>query len=225
MGIRHALEADHLAAVTSMSSPGGGLKHGVVRGGAWGLGHTLTLLIVGATCLLMGFQVPDRLARTFDGVVGLMLIALGADVFRRMRRGRLHIHLHRHDDVVHLHAHRHDATRHADRHAHDHAHSQNFPLRAVAVGAVHGMAGSAALVLLTLRQSGSVWLGVGYIVIFGLGSMLGMATLSAVISMPLRVSARAFTRAAVHLEIAIGLLTIGAGLWVLAGGGWILNLP
>jgi hypothetical protein len=220
MGMRHALEADHLAAVASLSTQGGGWRAGILRGSAWGLGHTLTLLLVGGACLLLGMALPERIASTLEAGVGLMLIVLGIDVFRRMRRGRLHVHLHRHgEDLVHVHAHRHAPDEPHAASAHEHPHHA-FPLRALLVGTVHGMAGSAALLILAVQANPSRWAGLAYIVLFGLGSIFGMAALSAALALPLRASTRLFTGASTALETVVGLATIGVGGWVFFESVW-----
>lgn len=220
IGMRHALEADHLAAVASLVAGSGSPRAAAVRGAAWGLGHSLTLSLVGGVCLLLDVGVPEGFALAAEAAVGAVLVLLGADVLRRLRHGGVHVHAHRHaDGTVHLHAHAHpqgeehppgtmdDPAPHQDAHA--------LPRRAILVGLLHGMAGSAALLLLTLQTVGSVWLGLAYIGLFGLGSILGMALLSAAIAMPLSASARAFGGRHRGLEGAVGATTVAVGLWTL----------
>src|SRR5262245_32667450 len=98
MGVRHAFEADHLAAVASLATRSRTLRGGVWQGALWGLGHTLTLLLVGGACLLLGRGVPERWAAGLELLVGVMLLVLGADVLRRSRRQRVHVHVHQHGD-------------------------------------------------------------------------------------------------------------------------------
>jgi len=216
MGVRHAFEADHLAAVASLATRTRSVRSGALQGAAWGLGHTLTLLVVGGTCLLLGKAVPERWATRLELAVGVMLLVLGLDVMRRLRQDRVHAHVHRHDDgTVHWHAHGHPEGAHAAG-GHDHVHATGLPGRALAVGLVHGMAGSAALFLLTLQATPSFWAGIGYIGLFGLGSILGMAALSAVIAVPLLASAGLLRRIHRGLEVAVGLLTLGIGIRILA---------
>src|SRR5262245_31763771 len=108
LGMRHALEADHLAAVASLATRSRSLRSTVAQGVAWGLGHTATLLAVGALCLALRSAIPPRLGEALEAVVGVMLLGLGADVLWRLRVRRVHVHVHRHTDgVVHLHAHSH----------------------------------------------------------------------------------------------------------------------
>jgi sulfite exporter TauE/SafE len=221
MGVRHAFEADHLAAMATLAARSPGTR-GLLQGAAWGLGHTLTLLLVGGTCLLAGAAVPERWAARLELAVGFMLLALGLDTLRRMRRARIHAHAHEHGDgQAHWHVHRHPAAAHDDPAAHEHAHPRPaFPGRALAVGLVHGLAGSAALFLLTLQTIGSFWPGLAYIALFGLGSILGMAGLSAVIAVPMRAAARRVARAQGAIEAVVGVATTAIGIriiWTLIG--------
>ncbi|HEX3557463.1 MAG TPA: urease accessory protein [Thermoanaerobaculia bacterium] len=223
LGLRHALEADHLAAVASLATRSRSLRSTVAQGVAWGLGHTITLLVVGGACLLLRATIPDRVATALEAAVGVMLLALGADVLWRLYRRRIHVHVHRHaDGTVHLHAHGHApeeaAAPHHQQQAHEHPHAHGLPHRALMVGLMHGLAGSAALLLVTLTTLTSAWLGLAYIAFFGAGSILGMAALSAVIALPLRGTARMSQVLGGWyngLEAAIGVSTILIGAWVL----------
>jgi ABC-type nickel/cobalt efflux system permease component RcnA len=128
----------------------------------------------------------------------------------RARRARLHAHTHSHlDGSVHWHAHTHARE---DEHLHPHEPRAALPGRALAVGLMHGLAGSAALFLLTLREAPSVPSGLAYIGLFGLGSTLGMAGLSVAIAVPLQLSTRRLTGVRTSLELLLGLLTVGLGL-------------
>ena len=213
LGLRHALEADHLAAVASLATRSRSLRSTVLQGVSWGLGHTLTLLAVGGLCLLLRASIPERLAGALEGAVGVMLLLLGADVLWRLHRGRVHVHPHRHaDGSLHLHAHRHAPGEAHDPQHHEHLHV--LSRRALLVGLVHGLAGSAALLLITVSAISSLWLGVAYIAVFGLGSILGMAALSVVIALPLQGPSK-LPGWSKSLEALIGVSTILIGAWVL----------
>jgi high-affinity nickel permease len=212
LGMQHALEADHIAAVSSIaarrSEVGDIVKHGLT----WGLGHTLTLFVFAGLAILLGHAIPEGLARPLETAVGVMLVGLGAHLLWRLWRDRLHFHRHSHDGgVVHFHAHSHagETIPHA-RAAHVHAHG--FRWRTLLVGLMHGMAGSAALLVLAVTQASSATVGLGYIALFGIGSMIGMGLLSTVIAVPIAVSARWLTWTNRSLQGVVGLVTIAIGL-------------
>lgn len=211
IGMKHAIEADHVAAVASLATRARSVGETARFGVAWGLGHTLTLFLIGGAVLLADTVVPERVAQGLELVVGIMLVGLGVDVLVRMWRQRTHFHSHAHDGTPHFHAHRHDGAPRHDRAAHAHAHPRGLPLRALLVGLIHGMAGSAALVLLALSTIQSVWLGIGYIFVFGVGSVAGMAVLSCAIAVPLRMSATRMAWATRALSAIIGVATIVLG--------------
>jgi len=211
LGMQHALEADHIAAVSSIAARrsriGDILKHDLT----WGLGHTLTLFAFAGAALLLGQAIPENIARPMETAVGIMLVGLGAHVLWRLWRDRVHFHKHAHaDGTVHIHAHSHaNETVAHERAAHVHAHG--FRWRTLLVGLMHGMAGSAALLVLTVSQASSPAAGLGYVALFGVGSMIGMGALSTVIAVPLAVSARWLTVANRGLQGAIGVVTIAIG--------------
>lgn len=213
IGMQHALEADHVAAVASIATRGGSVGRIVRQGAAWGLGHSVTLLIVGAAVLSFDAAVPESLARILELAVGVMLLLLGLGVLRRVLRRGIHFHRHRHGDgIVHIHAHSHAGERgQHDPRLHRHDHPRDLPLRALLIGTMHGMAGSAALLVLALASVQSALTGLLYVVIFGFGSIVGMAALSAVIAVPLSWSARLLTRLNQALQAAIGCATLVLG--------------
>ncbi|OQX30651.1 MAG: urease accessory protein [Candidatus Sedimenticola endophacoides] len=226
IGMRHALEADHLAAVASLVSRRQSLAETLRQGGAWGLGHTLTLFLFGSVVIFMDTVMPERLAAGLELAVGFMLVLLGADVLRRVVRERVHFHVHRHGGERHFHAHSHAGEARAahDPERHHHPHPQGFPLRALLVGLMHGMAGSAAVILLALQTMTSPLQGVFYILVFGIGSMLGMALLSVVISLPMRFSAGRLTWAYNGLQLLVGTITVVLGLLVIREQGALFML-
>ena len=206
IGLQHALEADHLAAVATIASrhsrPADIVKHGLT----WGLGHALTLLALAGAAFLLGSAIPDGLAGKLEFAVGAMLLLLGGQVLWRLWRRRVHVHLHEHEGTRHLHLHGHQ-----DRREEAHLHQHGFRWRTLAVGFMHGMAGSAALLLLAMAQVKDPLRGLAYILVFGVGSMVGMGALSAVIAVPLALSARFLTLANNGLQAVIGVCTVGLG--------------
>ncbi|MBL1405682.1 MAG: urease accessory protein [Rhizobiales bacterium] len=219
LGMRHAVEADHIAAVASLTSTTNSIRKGVQQGIAWGVGHTLTLFLFGSMVLFVANIIPEELVNKIELAVGVMLILLGMDVMRRVIAERVHFHTHTHKKPVgntntHFHAHSHKGEK-DQRHNvtnHKHMHSQGFPIRALLIGLMHGMAGSAALILLTLQTLDSPWLGLIYIAVFGIGSIAGMGLFSLVIVIPLR-AARRMTWIYNGLQGTIGLATIALGIF------------
>lgn len=207
LGMKHALDADHVVAVSTIVSA---YKRMSIRklwrssliGAFWGLGHTLTLLLVGIAILIFKLTIPEEWALGFEFAVGAMLVILGLLVARRMIRERWHLHPHEHEGQTHLHWHS-----HKDITDHSHAHLK----KSLLVGMVHGLAGSAALMLLVLATIKSVWQGILYILVFGVGSIGGMMFITTAISLPflwaarLEKTQRAITALAGLASIALGL--------------------
>jgi High-affinity nickel-transport protein len=212
LGMQHALEADHIAAVSSIAARRSEIADIVKHGLTWGLGHTLTLFVFAGAAILLGHAIPEHLSRPLETAVGIMLVGLGAHVWWRLWRDRVHFHRHQHDDgTVHLHAHSHAGEKLPHARA-PHAHAHGFRWRTLLVGLMHGMAGSAALLVLTVTQAPSAAAGLGYIALFGIGSMIGMGLLSTVIAVPIAISARWLTFANRGLQAAVGLVTIAIGM-------------
>ena len=213
IGIRHAFEPDHVAAVASLATRTTTLRQAARQGAAWGLGHTLMLFAVCTVVLLLDTTISEQLAGYLEAAVGFMLVMLGADVLRRLWRDRVHFHAHRHGDgITHFHAHSHkgEVARVHDPRRHDHHHPAGFPYRALAVGLMHGMAGSAALIVLAAQAVTSFWLGLGYVALFGIGSIAGMAIFSAIICLPLK-RARTLTWPHNGLQASVGVGTAVLG--------------
>ena len=210
LGLRHALDPDHLVAVTTIVSEHKSLARSSLVGGFWGLGHTASLLIIGLVVILLRSSIPDRVALWMEMGVAVMLIVLGANVLWRVARERgfkIHTHTHSHDDQpAHEHVHFHS---HSD---HDHRHRMfRLGRRPFVVGMVHGVAGSAALTLGVLATIPSITLGLVYIAVFGLGSVGGMLLMSAIIGAPFAVTARRFSKINGGIRLAAGLLSVVFG--------------
>jgi hypothetical protein len=217
LGMKHALEADHVAAVAALATDSRSVAQTVLQGVVWGVGHTCALLLFAGVAVALDAAVPARLAAALEFAVGVMLVLLGLDVLRRVARAKVHFHAHRHDGgVVHVHAHSHahDAPLH-DYMRHRHVHVARFPLRALAVGTMHGMAGSAALIVLTVASVKPVSLGFLQIVAFGVGSIVGMAALSLALAVPLRRSAAIDARVQISLRSLVGMGSVVLGVVVM----------
>ena len=222
LGMQHALEADHIAAVASLTSGVASSKRAMMHGATWGIGHASTLLLLGGAVLLLGFQLSEQFARWLEFAVGVMLVGLGTKVLLGLWREQVHIHAHRHDDgTVHMHAHGHKDDHEADHQQsrHKHLHKRSAPgsyIQTLAVGVMHGMAGTAVLmVFVAAARIDSIAQGIGYMVMFGLGSVLGMAVLSVVVVFPATYAVSTLPILSRALRMAVGLGTFALGGFVL----------
>ncbi|HEY4646672.1 MAG TPA: hypothetical protein VIH25_10370 [Steroidobacteraceae bacterium] len=215
LGIKHATEADHLAAVATLATRQHSFAQSMKLGAAWGIGHSVTLLLFGGIVLALGTSISPLVALALELAVGGMLIGLGANVLYRLVQQRIHVHVHTHGlGLRHVHAHSHTAGGvHGDA-AHEHAHAGGLPMRALAVGMTHGMAGTAALVVLSLGAVQSWPAGLAFIALFGTGSIIGMALLSVAIAIPLRLTAPRFGRLYKGLTALIGGLSCALGMLI-----------
>ena len=230
IGMRHAVEADHVAAVASLTARSNSqgrnsLASAIKQGTVWGLGHTLTLFVVGSVVLFMENVIPDHLVLLLELIVGVMLVLLGVDVLQRLCKERIHFHLHNHNnEIVHFHAHSHHNEKIHNPQKHVHQHPTGFPFRALFVGLMHGLEGSAALIMLTLQTVQSPLLGMFYILLFGIGSIVGMAVLSVAIAVPLSYSTSVLTWLHNGLQGVIGCATLSLGVLVIYHIGFVEGL-
>lgn len=166
LGIRHALEPDHMIAVSTIASQSKRLWQASLAGVFWGIGHTATLFVVGIILILMKNDIPEKWSLTLEFFVGIMLVYLGIAAMLSIRKKQEH-------------------------HPHHHAHEELPPGRrkvtyykSLIIGFVHGIAGSGAMVLLTMSTVQSVWQGALYILIFGVGTVAGMLIFTTIIGIP-----------------------------------------
>jgi len=213
IGLRHATEADHLAAVSTVVADRKSVWSSMIIGGIWGLGHTISILLVGIFVLLLDFQISEQTERILEFCVGIMLVLLGLNVIRKIvQGGMLHFHAHEHGARKHAHPHIHTPNEKDEPHTH---HGFSFSPRAIVIGMVHGLAGSAAVMLLFLPTIESRFLGLLYIIIFGIGSIFGMMLMSLLVSLPFHFTAARFNRFNYILQCVAGLISIGLGLYII----------
>jgi len=224
-GLRHSIEADHVAAVLSVvASNRKNIKRASMLGAIWGLGHTTSLFVAGLVVLLFAVNISDTISDRLEFGVGIMLLFLGVTTFTGWSIGKFfkglrhrksssssslssssssssHDHIHHHqDNVVHSHRHVHD-----DEHGHGH--------KSLIIGMIHGMAGSGALLIIVLSTINSIPLGLAYIAIFGAGSIGGMVGISTLMGIPfVKLSNSPKISMALRYAAAITTLAIGAGL-------------
>lgn len=202
LGMRHALEPDHLAAVSTLVSRERSSLKAALLGVCWGLGHTFGLIVVGAVLVFLRAELPPRIADFFELLVAIMLIVLGSRaVLQAVRQGPAH--LHNHAFAVH---------RHSGLPAHVHIGTWTLARRPLLIGAVHGLAGSGALTALVLTTLPSTAARLSYMALFGLGSTVGMAALSGLLGWPL---ARLGAHHAVArgVSFAVGAMSVVLGLF------------
>ncbi|HEX8560219.1 MAG TPA: sulfite exporter TauE/SafE family protein [Pyrinomonadaceae bacterium] len=231
LGLKHATEADHLVAVTTVVSEHRSVWRAAAVGGLWGLGHTAALFAAGAVLILLRVQIPERVATALELAVALMIVLLGSRILYLVLRRRrdVHVHAHAHDGGrthTHLHFHdREDSHPAAEPHAASHArHRGLWGWRPFLVGVVHGLAGSAALTLFVLAEvmrGGSKLLGFAYLLVFGAGSVGGMLLMSALIGLPFALTAGRFRNVDTPVQLLAGVASVAFGLyyaWETAGG-------
>jgi len=230
--MRHATDPDHVIAVSTIVTRQRNIKKSALIGAFWGVGHTLTIFLVGTAIILFGLVLPPRLGLSMELSVGLMLVLLGAmnvAAFVRSLPSQtndqarvVHSHYHSHGDYVHTHPHSHEPEHHT------HASDQTpvawldrtlgksglyQPLRPLVIGIVHGLAGSAAVALLVLATIRNPYWAMGYLLVFGIGTIAGMMLITLSIASALHVAGK-HARFARHLGLVSGLISLIFGLVV-----------
>ncbi len=193
LGLKHALDADHIAALTSLATRSRGLRATMRVAGAWGVGHATILVIFGTVLVLLGATLPQQISSWLEAAVGVMLIVLGVGVLRRLRGKHIH---------------------EEGRPEHVHGHARGLVPRALLIGCVHGLAGTAGLVLLAVPAMESGSRAIAYLVVFGAGTIAGMMLFSLVISVPLALSVKRLRWMAGALEAVVGAVNILLGAWI-----------
>jgi ABC-type nickel/cobalt efflux system permease component RcnA len=248
LGMRHATDSDHVIAVATIVSRQRRVGGAALTGVWWGIGHSLTMLVVGGAIILFGLVVPARLGLSLEFCVALMLIFLGLlnlSGFLRKTRGSIaanrgdahhalaHEHPHQHGDYVHTHPHGHAPEAHGHRDAQTpaawldaHFGGQRFyrAVRPMLIGVVHGLAGSAAVALLVLPIiQNPVW-AMAYLGIFGVGTIAGMMLITAAIALPFLWTASRSHGVHRWMGAATGALSLGFGLFMVYEIGFVQGL-
>ena len=216
LGMRHATDSDHVIAVTTIVSRERSPRAALWIGALWGLGHSATILTVGGAIVLFGWVIPARVGLSMEMSVAVMLIVLGAmnlsGVLTQINRLA---HRHQHDPDV-------------DASPLPHVH-QRGPWRPLAIGVVHGLAGSAAIALLVLATIKSASMALLYLAIFGAGTVAGMMLLTFAMSLPISALSNRFEHAERSIARATGLVSLGFGLFLAyqigINGGLLLGAP
>jgi high-affinity nickel-transport protein len=244
LGMRHATDPDHVIAVSTIVSREHNVRRSALIGVAWGLGHTLTILAVGGSIILFRITLPPRIGLTMELAVAVMLIVLGLRNLRGFfgwsveraaagneiepERPRYHAH----GDYVHVHE-------HPQEHQHPHdpqrnpvafldrwfkGHSSYLLLRPLLIGIVHGLAGSAAIALLVLSTIPNLRWGIAYLVVFGIGTILGMMLITLTIGSTFAYSQKRFARLGHHFGTAAGVISLAFGIFIAYQIGFVDGL-
>ena len=255
LGMRHATDADHVIAIATIVSRERSLAGSALIGAAWGVGHTITVMAVGAAIIVFGVVIPPQLGLSMEFAVGIMLVLLGVFTLTGMGRSvsashahgdagvpalDLHDHPHAHGDYVHRHQHGHGPGVHG--HADEHTPLARLDciglrriafyawLRPFAVGLVHGLAGSAAVALMVLSIIREPVAALGYLLLFGLGTIVGMMLITLILSVPFAFTAVNLLKFNWRLRVASGLVSFVFGVVLIydigfAEGGLFTDAP
>ena len=210
LGLRHALDTDHLVAVSTVLADRPSLLASGAIGLYWGVGHTFMLLLVGSVVLFWGIHIPEEFEFIAESGVGVLLIVLGGMLALKLYRERWHVHSHHHDAEPHVHFHRHQQQEN-----HRHRHWIADSVRPLCIGMAHGLAGSAALMLMILATTTDVATGLLSILVFGVGSIIGMMVIGIAISLPVIWSRSISRRLFVGVQGFASLASVLFGVWML----------
>jgi len=193
LGMRHATDADHVVAVTTIVSRERSVRLAAWLGAIWGVGHTLTIVLVGGVIILLNIVIPPRVGLLMELAVGVMLVVLGVSTVVRAARLR--------DGHPHT----------AEALAPGEESRWRHLLRPLTIGVVHGLAGSAAVALLVLTTIQDPTWALAYLLVFGLGTVAGMVLVTTIVALPFAYTSHRLAPMHRRLQIATGLLSVGFG--------------
>src|ERR671938_737956 len=223
LGLRHASDPDHLAAVTTLiasEKERDRVRKAGMMGFLWGLGHGTTLVLVGLPLVLLNQYLPEVVSKVAEVAIGCIIVLLAVSLLVRCRRGLYHVHVHIHDGEAHRHVHSHA---HDESHGHTHPAPQRTPLSSYGVGLVHGIGGSGGLTLLLLSTISDKAQATGALLLFAAGTAVSMALLSTAFGLAIAGGpiARNFERVAPVL----GILSMAFGVWYALGALGLVVYP
>ena len=240
LGLQHATDPDHVAAVATILSRRPRFSSGALIGAFWGVGHTLTIVGVGGAIILLNLTISHTVGLSLELAVAVMLVLLGSLRLVWTFKGRDHVHP-EHLEAAHDHAagpafHSHTHTHDGIAHTHPHLHPSRRmldalksvgvaqALRSVGIGIVHGLAGSAAVALLVLSTIKNPSWAVAYLLVFGAGTILGMMAITAAMTVPFALTARRFVRLNRALAFGTGAVSLSLGVFLIYEIGFVERL-
>jgi len=242
LGMRHSTDADHVVAIMTIVTRQRSIKPATWVGILWGLGHSFTIFVVGVAIILFNVVIPPRIGLTMELAVAVMLILLGVLNLTGLMRwvtervtpsSVIHSHVHRHGELIHAHPHLHLGAHYE--HHHENARLSRFSLmmkrlglyhivRPFVIGIVHGLAGSAAIALLVLATIHDASWGVVYLVIFGVGTIVGMMLITTAMAASFVYTGSRFARLDRHLATIAGIISFGFGCFLVVQIGFVEGL-
>jgi len=220
LGMRHALDPDHLVAVTTLVSDERRINSAARLGLIWGIGHLVPIAAIGLPVILLRLQLPEALTHISDLGVGVLLVLLGLNTLYRWNRERVQLHPHTHSERAHLHPHASDIEVGKDGHTHQAADNKRKGKWTFLIGLAHGLAGTGPIAVLALASAPTVATGILYLAIFGIGTCLGMFLMTLLLAGPFLASLTRFTAVRGGVRIVAGLASIAIGALL-----WVENLP
>ena len=224
LGLKHATDADHVVAVATIVKDSKNAWRSIWVGASWGFGHSTPLVILGVAILLLDDQFLyqyEEISRYFEMGVGVMLVFLGLQVFWNIKRGKIHMHYHDHDGGSHVHIHSTHAPSEPPEIEKLHGvfkfGKPVFRLRSYFIGMIHGLAGTAAVMLALLPTIDSFWFGLTYLILFGIGSIVSMALITIVLSFPFSISSN-------YKAVNYVVINFAAGLSIVFGIALIMDI-
>jgi len=246
LGMRHATDPDHVIAVSTIVSSRRSIKQAAMIGGVWGIGHTLTILLVGGGIILFGWVIPARIGLSMEFSVGLMLILLGilnltgilewisngfSPAHQDGSSGALNSQPRSRFDITHPHLHSPETHTHGPTQMPASWLGRHFGrlglynvLRPLVVGLVHGLAGSAAVALLVLTTIRDPKWAVAYLLLFGVGTIAGMILITSAMGVPFAYAEKHLSQMSKAIRIASGLISVGFGLFIVYQIGLVSGL-
>ena len=221
LGLRHASDPDHLAAVTTLIASEEDLdkvRKAGFMGLLWGAGHGTTLVLIGLPLVLFNRYLPEVVQQAAEALIGTISILLAVRLLLRWRRGLFHVHHHSHGGEPHRHVHS-----HARQEAHEHAHKRRTPLGAYGVGLVHGIGGSGGLTLLLLSTISDKAQAAGALLLFAVGTAVSMALLSTAFG--LAIAGGPLGRNFERVAPVLGVLGVAFGAWYALGALGMVVYP